>query len=377
MSSSQLQLHIKAKYESQCRRFKVDSNLTYKQFLIQIESMFQKAFALENVSFKYVDDESDVVDLENEEEYKEALRITGTTKDKILRIMIEKKGTKPQGPNVMKEVQQFFTKTFEESNKVINQENFKNVYEGILAKLNDLEAQKRFQEAVNQIGTILNNVSATNIQESLSNVFDQFYPQVKVEKKEEPKEQPKKEEPKVVEKKEEPKVVEVKKVLHSARFVKDVTLEDGAEVPAGEEFKKVWKLKNTGTDTWENGVYLLYLGGSQEFGLLNNSKFPVQAAKANEEVDVVVNLFAPKQQGVYEANFRLCTKEGEEFGNKLNLKVVAIEKKVEKVDQTKKWATELVFLHDMGFTDDTVNVKLLEQFKGDLTSVVQNILGNN
>lgn len=362
-----VQFHVKAKFEGQCRRFKVNSTLTFKQFLIQIESMFQKSFSLENVTFKYVDDENDIVDLTNEEEYKEAIRITETTKDKLFRVVIEKLGTKPHGPNVMKEVQQFFTKTFEESNKVLNQENFKHAYETILSKLNDLEAQRRFQETVNQIGSILNNVTSTSIQESLSNVFEQFYPQQPIvfEKKEEIKQDP------IEEKKEEKKV---EKKVNSARFVKDVTLIDGAEVVCGENFTKIWKVKNTGNQSWEEGVVLLYLGGSQEFGLLKNSQFKVPTANTEEDVDVSVTLMAPISQGVYEANFRLCTKDGEEFGNKLNLKVVAIEKKVE---QTSKWATELVFLHDMGFTDDNLNTQLLEKFKGDLTTVVQNILGNN
>jgi len=192
------QLHIKAKFEVQCRRFKIDTNLSYKQFLTQTETIFQKSFLLDNVVFKYIDDEGDVVDLENEEEFKEALRIF--SKENLLRILIEKKGIKAQGPNVMKEVQQFFYKTFEESNKVINQENIQKVYEGILTKLNDFEAQKKFQEAVFQISSILNTLGTTDIKQSLSNVFDQFYnPEVVVEKKEEPKI---KEEPKV---KEQPK----------------------------------------------------------------------------------------------------------------------------------------------------------------------------
>ncbi|MFN2150024.1 MAG: hypothetical protein ACK2T5_00410, partial [Anaerolineales bacterium] len=30
-------------------------------------------------------------------------------------------------------------------------------------------------------------------------------------------------------------------------FVKDITIEDGKEIPAGEPFEKVWRLKNAGT----------------------------------------------------------------------------------------------------------------------------------
>jgi len=163
-----------------------------------------------------------------------------------------------------------------------------------------------------------------------------------------------------------------KKIISFARFVKDVNLEDGAELEPGKEFKKIWKVKNTGNENWEEGVSILYIGGSEEFGIKLNSKYPAVTAKPNEDVDVSVNLFAPKTQGVYEASFRLCTKDGEEFGNKLNLKVVVIEKKQEK--ETKKWFNELIFLHDMGFTDDKINVQLLEKHNGDLQTVVQNIL---
>lgn len=118
------------------------------------------------------------------------------------------------------------------------------------------------------------------------------------------------------------------KILNLVHIIEDLTLPNKIEVIAGENFTKVWKVINAGNQSWEEGVFLLYLEGSQEFGLLSNSTFNVPRANAKEEVDIQLTLTAPKVQGVYEANFRLCTKYGEEFGDKLNLKVDVIEKKV-------------------------------------------------
>jgi len=288
----------------------------------------------------------------------EAIRISLSRKDEnLLRVLIQKKGTKPSGPNVMKEVQEFLTKTLQDTNKALSQENFKKIYESMLSKFNDFEAQKKFQESVGEIGNILNSLSSTSIQQSISNVFNQFFEQV--------------EQPLFthVNKQDVKQEVKQEKVVPSSRLIKDITLEDGSEVEIGKDFTKVWKIKNTGKTSWPEGTCLVYLGGS-EMGITIGTTFVVKLAKPDEEVDVSVTLKA-NANGVLEGNFRLRTKE-EEFGNKLFFKVISKKQEIKQ----EKWTSELIFLHDMGFTDDKLNVSLLEKYQGNLTTVVQNILGN-
>jgi len=258
----------------------------------------------------------------------------------------------------MKEVQEFLTKTLQDTNKVLSQENFKKIYDSMLTKLNDLEAQKKFQESVGEIGNILNSITSESIQDSISSVFNQFFDTQPLNQSKESQQVQIKE-----------SVKQVEKISPSSRFVKDVTLEDGSEVEYGKEFTKVWKIKNTGKQAWPEGTCLVYLGGT-EMGITIGTTFKVKQANPDEEIEIPVTLKA-NALGVLEGNFRLRTKE-EEFGNKIFFKVISKKQEV----KTEKWTSELIFLHDMGFTDDKLNVSLLEKFSGNLTTVVQNILGN-
>ncbi|GAA5946361.1 hypothetical protein JCM3765_000214 [Sporobolomyces pararoseus] len=99
-------------------------------------------------------------------------------------------------------------------------------------------------------------------------------------------------------------------------FVADVTLKDGTIVPAGSEFNKIWKIKNTGTLPW-NQVKLVNVGGLQtkqdSEGLLN--------LKPGEEIEVLVECKAPEEDGRFMSFFRLQTKNGLKFGDRFWLDI--------------------------------------------------------
>jgi hypothetical protein len=46
-----------------------------------------------------------------------------------------------------------------------------------------------------------------------------------------------------------------------ARFVKDVTIFDGTEVAPNAKFTKIWRVSNSGTLAWPQGVQLVHIGG--------------------------------------------------------------------------------------------------------------------
>jgi hypothetical protein len=351
-SSAPTTIRVKAKFGQNARRFQVNANQSFLQFMSQVESIFQKVFTLDQVVFRYMDDEKDIIDMETEDEYKEAVRLALKAKDTLLYLIIDKKGESVSQVNVMREVQSFLNKSFEDTNKFVNQENLSQLYATVVEKLDGVDAQKKFTEIIGQFGTYLNQLGT-------STSF-QVKQQVKPEEKQEPK-----------------------GVIPCARFVKDVTLEDGAEIEAGSDFVKVWRVKNTGKQTWAEGTSLLFLGGGD--GMPVGAKYSVPLAKPDEEVDISVQLKCNTLDSTLKGAFRLVTKEGEEFGNKLMLFLHVIKKKElvkEPIIQIKpkfdksKWTSQLVFLRDMGFSDEDVNVSLLEQHKGDLTAVVQKILGN-
>ena len=81
------------------------------------------------------------------------------------------------------------------------------------------------------------------------------------------------------------------------RFVHDVTIEDGALIAAGACFTKVWRVENTGSVAWPPDLILCPCDGSQiEY---SSARIPIRAAQPGEQVDVAIDLRAPKKAGTY------------------------------------------------------------------------------
>ena len=58
------------------------------------------------------------------------------------------------------------------------------------------------------------------------------------------------------------------KCVNGAEFIEDVTVPDGTVLSPGEHFRKVWRLRNTGTCTWNRSYKVVssgmfHMGGSQ------------------------------------------------------------------------------------------------------------------
>lgn len=102
-----------------------------------------------------------------------------------------------------------------------------------------------------------------------------------------------------------------------ARFVRDVTFPDGTNVMPGAVLRKTWRIRNDGTEAWPEGVTLASAGGDD---LLSHSETAVPApnnVNAGDEIELSVQLTVPEVAGRYVAYFRLCTVEGQFFGQRL------------------------------------------------------------
>ncbi len=100
--------------------------------------------------------------------------------------------------------------------------------------------------------------------------------------------------------------------VNGAEFIEDVTVPDGTVLSPGEHFRKVWKLKNTGTCTWNRSYKVIssgmfHMGGSQ-YAYLTNT------AKPGETVDISMNLIAPVIYGNFESEYMLEDGNGNRFG---------------------------------------------------------------
>jgi hypothetical protein len=106
----------------------------------------------------------------------------------------------------------------------------------------------------------------------------------------------------------------------NAKFVKDVTIPDGTELSPNAAFVKVWRMRNSGTCTWEAGTELVFSSGDQMGG---PADIPVTTPVApGGEVDISASLIAPNTPGVYQGKWQLRDHKGTFFGSAIWVKIV-------------------------------------------------------
>lgn len=111
-------------------------------------------------------------------------------------------------------------------------------------------------------------------------------------------------------------------------FEGDVTIPDGTILKGGEDFQKIWKIRNTGSCYWDDGYALVYIGGSTpnldpvNFEFKKSSDF----VAPGDAINIAVNLTAPCAVGKYEGHWRMRNDKGYYFGTILSVYVEVNEK---------------------------------------------------
>lgn len=96
-----------------------------------------------------------------------------------------------------------------------------------------------------------------------------------------------------------------------AEFWADVTIPDGTDFDPGEGFSKVWKLRNSGTNTWTPEYGLAFFTGEQ---MSAPAEVPLSANVApGATVDVSVDMIAPQSGGNYLGYWKMRNPAGEFF----------------------------------------------------------------
>ncbi len=98
-----------------------------------------------------------------------------------------------------------------------------------------------------------------------------------------------------------------------AGWVKDVTIPDGTELIPGEEFTKVWQLRNTGSCTW-NSAYSLVFDSGDSMGGPASKSLTAGTVAPGQVVDISVDLTAPSSPGEYRGNWKIRNPTGVVFG---------------------------------------------------------------
>jgi hypothetical protein len=111
-----------------------------------------------------------------------------------------------------------------------------------------------------------------------------------------------------------------------SEFVSDVTVPDGTTFEPGTVFRKIWRIRNSGTCTWDAGYRFAFLAGdrmsgprSTPLGTLDRLPqspplFPV--IRPGEEIELSVTLIAPSEAGTYTGQWQLFAPDGTPFGTR-------------------------------------------------------------
>lgn len=99
---------------------------------------------------------------------------------------------------------------------------------------------------------------------------------------------------------------------NQAEFVKHLTVGDNTTLKSGEYFAKLWRIKNTGTCTWDEDYSLVFVNGDAMDG---PASIPLPTlVEPGETVDLRVDLIAPREKNTYTSNYLLSDDNGNIFG---------------------------------------------------------------
>jgi polar amino acid transport system substrate-binding protein len=87
----------------------------------------------------------------------------------------------------------------------------------------------------------------------------------------------------------------------------------------GQRFTKVWKVKNSGTCTWDSNYTLVFVSGAK----MSGQPVAIQGQVApGQEYDVAVDMVAPQTGGTYQSIWQMTNAQGTGFGERLKVSVV-------------------------------------------------------
>lgn len=116
---------------------------------------------------------------------------------------------------------------------------------------------------------------------------------------------------------------------NNSAFEGDITIPDGSILPPGYDFQKIWKLRNTGSCTWDEGYTLVYIGGStpdldpRNFEFTKSNDF----VAGGQAINMGIWLTTPCTPGKdYQGHWRMRNDSGYYFGTLLSVYVEVQEK---------------------------------------------------
>ena len=97
-----------------------------------------------------------------------------------------------------------------------------------------------------------------------------------------------------------------------AQFIMDVTVRDGSRFDPGDTFTKTWRLRNTGSCTWDTNYALVFDSG-EDFGVTSPQKLTAPVLPWSY-VDLTVTMTAPTTPGKHRSSWKLEDGSANRFG---------------------------------------------------------------
>ena len=99
---------------------------------------------------------------------------------------------------------------------------------------------------------------------------------------------------------------------YQVKFVDDLTIPDGTKIIAGNTFTKTWRIRNSGSCTWDTRFDIAFVDGTQ---MTSGKVWDLpKEVKSGETVDISIEMTAPSTVGSYQANFQMLNPNGVRFG---------------------------------------------------------------
>ena len=102
------------------------------------------------------------------------------------------------------------------------------------------------------------------------------------------------------------------------QFVSDVEIPDGTVMRPGEDFDKVWRIRNTGTCTWNRDYRLVFVQGDRMDG---TSEPVTSTVRPGETYDMVIDQRAPSSPGKYTGIWQMINQNAVPFGERVWVKI--------------------------------------------------------
>ena len=106
-------------------------------------------------------------------------------------------------------------------------------------------------------------------------------------------------------------------------FVQDLNLDDNnmtspPEIPAGQPFRKWWRIRNSGTCTWDSRYALVFVSGNTPAAQMGGQPAAIQGTVVpGQTYDIYVDLVSPLAPGTYQAFWTMRNPQGRNFGDRI------------------------------------------------------------